>query len=226
MPEYLRLIVPMDLKYEPDAKSVYTDLGVMMLGDILERVSGTDLNSFVKGRILEPLKMRDTGYKPPESLKSRIAPTEFDSEWRKRLAWGEVHDENAAGLGGVAPHAGLFGTAPDLARFAAMLLNGGVFENRRYVAPLTLARFTRKGQVPDSSRALGWDTPSENSSAGTLMSKQAFGHTGFTGTSMWMDPQTRVFVIILTNRVHPTRENNKIREARPQITDAVMRGLN
>jgi beta-N-acetylhexosaminidase len=225
MPEYLNRILPMDLKYEPGTKSVYTDLGVMMLGDILERSSGMDINAFAKSRIFEPLKMRDTGYKPPEPLRARIAPTEIDNEWRKRLVWGEVHDENAFGLGGVAPHAGLFGTAPDLARFAAMLLNGGVFEHRRYISPGTLTEFTTRGSVPDSSRALGWDTPGLNSSAGTLMSKRAFGHTGFTGTSMWLDPETGVFVILLTNRVHPTRENNQIREARPQVADAVMRGL-
>jgi beta-N-acetylhexosaminidase len=225
MPEYLNRIVPMELKYEPGTKSVYTDLGVMMLGDILERVSGTDLNTFVKKRLFEPMKMLDTGFKPTDALKPRIAPTEFDKDWRKRLVSGEVHDENAAGVGGVAPHAGLFGTAPDLARFATMLLNRGVFENRRYISPSTLTLFSKRAGVPDSSRALGWDTPSENSSAGTLMSKQAFGHTGFTGTSMWMDPETGVFVIVLTNRVHPTRDNNQIREARPQIADAVMRGL-
>jgi CubicO group peptidase (beta-lactamase class C family) len=188
-------------------------------------VSGVDLDAFAKKRLFEPLKMRDTGFKPPESMKPRVAPTEIDNDWRKRLVWAEVHDENAAGLGGVAPHAGLFGTAPDLARFATMLLNGGVFENRRYVAPATVSLFSTRAGVPDSSRALGWDTPSENSSAGHLMSKRAFGHTGFTGTSMWMDPETGVFVIVLTNRVHPTRENNQIREARPQIADAVMRGL-
>lgn len=225
MPEYLARIVPMELKYEPGTKSVYTDLGVMMLGDILERVSGVDLNTFVKTRVFEPLKMRDTGYRPPESMRPRIAPTEIDNDWRKRLVWGEVHDENAFGLGGVAPHAGLFGTAPDLARFATMLLRGGVFEHRRYISPATLNLFETRAGIPDSSRALGWDTTSENSSAGTLMSKRAFGHTGFTGTSMWMDPETGVFVIILTNRVHPTRDNNLIREARPAIADAVMRGL-
>lgn len=223
--EYLNRIIPMELKYEPGTKSVYTDLGVMMLGDILERVSGTDLNSFVKKRLFEPMKMRDTGYKPPESMKPRIAPTEFDKDWRKRLVWGEVHDENAAGLGGIAPHAGLFGTAPDLARFATMLLNGGFFEGKRYIAPATLNLFITPANVPDSSRALGWDTKSATSSSGTLMSNRAFGHTGFTGTSMWMDPETGVFVIILTNRVNPTRENNQIREARPQIADAVIRGL-
>lgn len=225
LPEYLNRIIPMDLKYETGTKSVYTDLGVLMLGDILERVSGTDLNTFARTRLFEPMKMRDTGYKPPESLKARIAPTEIDKEWRKRLVWGEVHDENAAGLGGVAPHAGLFGAAEDLARFATMLLNGGVFENHRYISPATLAAFTTRANVPDSSRALGWDTPSENSSAGTLMSRRSFGHTGFTGTSMWMDPETKTFVVILTNRVHPTRDNNQIREARPAIADAVMRGL-
>ena len=106
-----------------------------------------------------------------------------------------------------------------------MLLNGGVFENRRYIAPLTLKEFTTRAGVPDASRALGWDTPGENSSSGTLMSKRAFGHTGFTGTSMWMDPESGVFVILLTNRVYPSRENNQIRETRPQIADAVMRGL-
>lgn len=225
LPEYLNRILPMELKYEPGTKSVYTDLGVMMLGEILERVSGSDLNTFVKQRLFQPMKMRDTGYKPPASMKLRIAPTEIDGDWRKRLVWGEVHDENAAGVGGIAPHAGLFGTASDLARFATMLLNGGVFENHRFVSPATVDLFTARGTVPGSSRALGWDTPSENSSAGTLMSKRAFGHTGFTGTSMWMDRETGVFVIILTNRVHPTRENNQIREARPQIADAVMRGL-
>ena len=225
MQGYLNRIIPMELTYEPGTKSIYTDLGVMMLGDILERVSGDDLNTFVRHRLFEPMKMRDTGFKPPDSMKPRIAPTEVDHEWRKQLVWGEVHDENAAGLGGVAPHAGLFGTAPDLARFATMLLNGGVFENRRYIAPATVSLFTTRASTPDSSRALGWDTPSENSSSGTLMSRRAFGHTGFTGTSMWMDPETGVFVILLTNRVYPTRENNLIREARPQIADAVMRGL-
>ena len=222
---YLARILKMDLKYEPGTKAVYTDLGVMMLGDILQRSAGMTIEEFVKRRLFDPMKMRDTGFRPPESLKPRIAPTEIDNEWRKRLVWGEVHDENAAGLGGVAPHAGLFGTAPDLARFATMLLNGGVFENRRYIAPVTLTTFVTNAGVPGASRALGWDTPAENSSAGALMSKRAFGHTGFTGTSMWMDPETGVFVIVLTNRVHPTRENNQIREARQQLADAVMRGL-
>jgi CubicO group peptidase (beta-lactamase class C family) len=128
-------------------------------------------------------------------------------------------------MGGIAPHAGLFGTAPDLARFAQMLVNGGVYDNKRFVSRETLEAFTRPAGVPSSSRALGWDTPDGTNSAGTLLSKSAFGHTGFTGTSMWIDPERRMFVILLTNRVHPTRENNAIRAVRRQVADAVVHGL-
>jgi CubicO group peptidase (beta-lactamase class C family) len=138
---------------------------------------------------------------------------------------GEVHDENAAALGGVAPHAGLFGTAGDLARFAQLLLHGGVFEHRRIVSRATLDLFTRRAGVPGSSRALGFDTKSENSSAGALFSEGSYGHTGFTGTSLWIDPQRELFVVLLTNRVHPTRENQAIRQLRPALADAVVRAL-
>ncbi|HSN89001.1 MAG TPA: serine hydrolase, partial [Thermoanaerobaculia bacterium] len=143
-----------------------------------------------------------------------------------RLIQGEVHDENAFALGGVAPHAGLFGTAGDLARFAQMLLVGGIFEGRRLVSRETVELFTRRAGIPGSDRALGWDTKSaEGSSAGTLFSSRSFGHTGFTGTSIWIDPERQLFVILLTNRVYPTRENNLIREARPAVADAVVRAL-
>ncbi|MFI5183823.1 MAG: serine hydrolase domain-containing protein, partial [Vicinamibacteria bacterium] len=145
--------------------------------------------------------------------------------WRGRLLRGEVHDENAFALGGVAPHAGLFGTAPDLARFAQMLVNGGVYEHRRIVSRETLEGFTRRAGVPDSSRALGWDTPSSGSSSGSLFSPRSFGHTGFTGTSLWIDPDRRLFLILLTNRVYPTRDNDGIRKARPAIADAVVHAL-
>src|SRR6185436_12049408 len=117
-------------------------------------------------QLLGPLAMQDTLFRPPASLLPRIAPTEFDAKWRKRMVHGEVHDENAAGLGGIAPHAGLFGTAPDLARFAQMLLNGGVFEQRRYVSRETVERFTARAGVPDSTRALGWDTMAPATSSG------------------------------------------------------------
>jgi beta-glucosidase-like glycosyl hydrolase/CubicO group peptidase (beta-lactamase class C family) len=222
---YLERIVGMDLDYEPGSKSVYSDLGVILLGEILERVAGESLETFAKRRLFVPLGMKDTGYRPPPQLLPRIAPTEQDDKWRKRLVRGEVHDENAFALGGIAPHAGLFGSAPDLARFAQMLLNGGVYDHKRLVSRATVERFTRRAGVPGSSRALGWDTPSEGSSAGTLLSARSFGHTGFTGTSMWMDPERKLFVILLSNRVHPSRENNAIREVRRAVADAVVRGV-
>jgi CubicO group peptidase (beta-lactamase class C family) len=158
-------------------------------------------------------------------LLPRIAPTELDP-WRGRVVHGEVHDENAAALGGVAPHAGLFSTAGDLAIFAQFLLDGGVACDERWLRGDTVARFARRSErVPGSSRALGWDTPSEQSSAGRYFSAGSFGHTGFTGTSLWIDPERELFAVLLTNRVHPTRENRKIVELRPRFHDAVVRAL-
>jgi CubicO group peptidase (beta-lactamase class C family) len=222
---YVQRIAAMDLVYPPGSQSVYSDLGVILLGEILERAAGRPLEDFVRERILEPLGMRDTLFRPPASLAARIAPTEFDP-WRGRMVHGEVHDENAFALGGAAPHAGLFGTAGDLSRFAQMLLNGGVLDDRRIVSRETVGLFTRRAGIPGSDRALGWDTRSaEGSSAGTFFSSRSFGHTGFTGTSIWIDPERNLFVILLTNRVHPTRENNLIRQARPTVADAVVRAL-
>jgi CubicO group peptidase (beta-lactamase class C family) len=221
--EFVARIEAMDLAYPPGSKSVYSDLGIILLGEILERLVGQPLEVLARERVLEPLGMRDTLFLPPARLRPRIAPTEFDP-WRGRLIQGEVHDENAYAMGGAAPHAGLFGTAGDLARLAQMLLDGGVLEGRRIVSRETVELFTRRAGIPDSDRALGWDTKSaEGSSAGTLFSPRSFGHTGFTGTSIWMDPDRRLYVILLTNRVHPTRENNLIREARPAVADAVVR---
>ena len=227
--DYLRRIEAMPLAYAPGTKSEYSDLGVILLGEILERVAGMPLDAFVRDHVFEPLGMGQTGFLPqphaPELL-ARIAPTERDP-WRGRLVHGEVHDENAYAMGGVAPHAGLFSTAGDLARFAQMLLYGGVLDHRRIVSHATVDAFTRRaGLVPGSSRALGWDTKSATgSSAGTLFSDRAYGHTGYTGTSLWIDPQRDLFVILLTNRVHPTRDNNLIRKVRPAVADAVVDAL-
>ena len=221
---YVEHIEKMDLAYEPGTKSLYSDLGLILLGEILQRVAGEPIDAFARNRILEPLGMKDTRYKPPPSLLPRIAPTENDP-WRGRVVRGEVHDENAHAMGGIAPHAGLFGTAPDLARFAQMLVNGGVYDHTRLVSRETLEAFTRPAGVPGSSRALGWDTPDGTNSAGALLGTRAYGHTGFTGTSMWIDPERKLFVILLTNRVHPTRENNAIRAVRRQVADAVVHGL-
>jgi CubicO group peptidase (beta-lactamase class C family) len=222
---YLERIQAMDLVYPPGSRSEYSDLGIILLGAILEGAAGQPLEAFVRARVFGPLGMRDTLFRPPAGLRPRIAPTEFDP-WRGRLIQGEVHDENAFAMGGVAPHAGLFSTAGDLARFARMLLNGGSLDGRRTLSRQTVELFTRRAGIPGSDRALGWDTKSaEGSSAGTLLSSRSFGHTGFTGTSIWIDPERQLFIILLTNRVHPTRENNLIREARPAVADAVVRAL-
>jgi CubicO group peptidase (beta-lactamase class C family) len=204
---------------------VYSDLGILLLGEVLERVTGKELEELARTEVLDPLGMSDTMYRPPPSLKSRIAPTEQDS-WRGRLVHGEVHDENAFGLGGVAPHAGLFSTARSLAALAQMMLNGGAYDGKRILNAETIALFTRRvNLVPESSRALGWDTPSEPSAAGKLFSYSSYGHTGFTGTSLWIDPERELFAILLTNRVHPTRENRKIFDLRPAFHDAVQQAV-
>jgi uncharacterized protein YbbC (DUF1343 family)/beta-glucosidase-like glycosyl hydrolase len=226
---YLERIQAMPLVDPPGTVEKYSDLGVILLGQILERVAGQPLEDFARDRIFAPLGMRDTFYRPltrGPGVAARIAPTENDP-WRGRVLRGDVHDENAFALGGVAPHAGLFSTASDLARFVQMLEWGGVYDQRRLVSRSTVESFTRlAGVVPGSSRALGWDTKSvTGSSAGTLYSAGSFGHTGYTGTSIWVDPDRQLFVILLTNRVHPTRENNQIRQARPAVADAVVRAL-
>lgn len=219
---YLEHIAATDLEVGPRERSIYSDLGVLLLGEILERESGRGLAELVEDEVLDPLGLADTGYLPVDSLRKRIAATEFDA-WRGRLPHGEVHDENTHALGGVAPHAGLFGTARDVAAFAQTMLNGGGYGERRIANANTVTLFTRRAElVPGSSRALGWDTPSDPSSAGRYLSARSYGHTGFTGTSLWIDPELELIVVLLTNRVHPTRENIAIRRLRPAIHDAVV----
>jgi beta-N-acetylhexosaminidase len=221
--ETIRKILNLTLKYETGGKAEYSDLGIILLGDIIEKLTGMTLDALSDERIFRPLGMSHTLFNPPVSIRSQIAPTERDL-WRRRLLRGEVHDENTFAMGGVAGHAGLFGTSGDLAVFCQMILNGGVYDHHRVVFRSTLDKFTARQQGPDnSSRALGWDTPSEGSSAGTLLSSKAFGHTGFTGTSIWIDPSRELFMVLLTNRVYPTRNNNAIREFRRHFADAVVK---
>ena len=219
--DILRRILETPLEHPPGSRSLYSDLGFILLGAVVERACGESLDRLAQEQIFRPLGMGRTCFQPPAAWKPRIAPTEMDP-WRKRLLRGEVHDENACAMGGVAAHAGLFGTAPDLAVFCQALLNGGIYNHRRIVKRSTLETFTRRQAGPrDSSRALGWDTPSPNSSAGNRLSRQCYGHTGFTGTSLWIDPTRRLFIVFLTNRVHPSRENNTIQSARRQLADTV-----
>ena len=214
--EALALVDTTALLKQPGDTFVYSDLGAITLTQAVEAITGQRLNDFLDSRLFGPLGMRSTRYLPPESWRERIAPTEHDTVFRHRLLRGEVHDENAGRLGGVSGHAGLFSTAPDLARFATWLLR------LRTIDSLHVRDFTRKqGIPPGSSRALGWDTPSDNSSAGTKMGPNAFGHTGFTGTSIWFDPDRNLFIVLLTNRVNPTRANTKIFQVRRRVADLV-----
>lgn len=220
--EFERAICRLPLEYEPRTKSIYSDLGFMLLGFILEHEATLDERLQVLRHQMGLVE--DIQFHPPASWTHRTAPTEIDP-WRGRLLVGEVHDENAAALGGAAGHAGLFGTVAAVGQYARHLLqilDGKVGIVRRG----TLETFiTRRGDVPGSSRALGWDTMLPASSCGSRMSPRAFGHTGFTGTSLWIDPDRAVYTVLLTNRVHPSRANDALRQIRPAVHDAVMREL-
>jgi beta-N-acetylhexosaminidase len=221
----LRMIFAEPLEYEPGTKMVYSDLGIILMAEIIQRLTGRTLDDLAHEYIFTPLGMNDSMYRPPRKLWPQIAPTEFDSTWRHRLIQGEVHDENAFAIGGVSGHAGVFSTAPDLAAFCQMLLNGGVYAHQRILKRATIAQFTAPQQLSSGARTLGWVVPTEGSSSGHYFSPHSFGHTGFTGTSIWIDADRQVFVVLLTNRVNPTRENHKIAEVRPALHDAVMQAL-
>jgi CubicO group peptidase (beta-lactamase class C family) len=223
---FLARVAALPLEYEPGSQSLYGDLGFILLGAAIERVSGRALDAWVLDEVLDPLGMTTTRFLPPEAWKGRIAPTELDG-WRGRLLRGEVHDENAYAMGGVAPHAGLFSTAADLGRLAQLLLDGGTAGGRRLASRRTVAQFTERAGIPGSTWALGWDTPTRNgySAGGTRLSGRAFGHLGFTGTSLWIDPERELYVVLLTNRVHPSRENIRIRAVRPAVMDAVVEAV-
>ena len=215
-----RLFLNTPLDTLPGVRMAYSDIGFILLGKLVERVSGESLDRYVVTHVFQPLGMRDTRYMPPRTERYRTAPTEIDP-WRGRKLNGEVHDENAYALGQVSGHAGLFSTARDLEKLASAYLNGGAFGAGRLARAETIRQFTTVIDSTFSSRALGWDTPSENSSAGHFIRRPAFGHTGFTGTSIWIDPARDLFVILLTNRVNPTRENRKIGAVRTALADAV-----
>ena len=241
--EYREAFAALEPDYEPGddgETTVYSDIGFMTLGFLMEEVTGQPLDYYLHESVFRPLGMRETWFDPPRSLHRRTAPTEVDTVYRHRHVHGEVHDENAHALHGVAGHAGLFSSARDLAKFAAWILAAAREgrdlpvtarpapgpDARSFSArldspsPETVARFTARA-APASSRALGWDTPSGRSSAGDYFGEGAFGHTGFTGTSFWVDPELDLFVVLLTNRVNPTRDNRKHIELRRAVHDAV-----
>jgi CubicO group peptidase (beta-lactamase class C family) len=222
------------LEYAPRSRAVYSDLGFILLGFILEDVRAP---SRAPGR-LDPAASLAAQFRkvasfvspdpltfnPPRDWRPRIAPTEHDA-WRGRTLIGEVHDENAWALGGAAGHAGLFGTAAAVGGFARAVLRTATGE-RVLARPATLQEFIRRrGEVPASSRALAWDTMLPTSSCGTRLSSSSVGHTGFTGTSLWIDFERDLYVVLLTNRVHPTRDNNSIRPIRAAFHDSVVDAL-
>ncbi len=197
----------------PGERFVYSDIGYFLLGDIVRRVSGQTLDEFTRDRIFKPLGMNDTGFKPDPSLIPRIAPTELCTQYGwpcegddMKMLRGVVHDPTARRMQGVAGHAGLFSTAHDLSIFVRMLLNGGEYNGVRILSPLAVDRMISPS-TPENERnvrGLGWDMDSSYSSnRGELLPLGSFGHTGWTGTSLWIDPATRMFVVFLSNRNHP-----------------------
>jgi beta-glucosidase-like glycosyl hydrolase/CubicO group peptidase (beta-lactamase class C family) len=223
--EILTRVFAEPLVSEPGTKIEYSDLGFMLLGEIVERLTGGTIEKFAREDIFAPLGMSHSIFNPPQALRSRIAPTENDTTYRKRQLQGEVDDGNAYAMGGIAGHAGLFTTANDLAVFAQMMLNGGIYAHQRIFPRSLVEQFTTSQKIGDSSRALGWDVPTDNSSSGHYFSQRTFGHNGFTGTSIWTDPEKDLFVILLTNRVYPSAANDKIRQVRPAVHDAILSAL-
>ena len=224
--EVINDIYKTPLSYEPGSKTVYSDLGFITLAKIVEQVTGKGFDVFCKEEIFIPLQMNSTFFNPSDSLQYKIAPTEYDNYWRNKLVWGKVHDETSALLNGVTGHAGLFSTAEDISNLLQLLLNSGTFNGYQIIKPETVKLFTTR-YSEKSTRALGWDTKSEEkSSAGNIFDITSFGHLGFTGTSIWIDPTRKLFVVFLTNRVYPTRENKRLYKVRPALHDAVINALN
>ncbi|MCC7230880.1 MAG: beta-lactamase family protein [Fimbriimonadaceae bacterium] len=242
--EVIAAIYADKLAYPTGTKTVYSDLGMITFGKLIEKLSGREFTSFLNERVFQPLKMSTSLYAPVDQIRAHCAPTEAVEPWRTELrnlrgtntdevralekepdgtSWirGEVHDPNAAVLAGVAGHAGLFSTLDDLARFMAMLLKKG----DGLISTPTVELFTRR-QSDASSRALGWDTNfMHDASAGKLFSETSFGHTGYTGTSVWGDFENETFCILLTNRVHPTSANTKIIPFRTKFHDGVFQAI-
>ncbi|HET7613732.1 MAG TPA: serine hydrolase domain-containing protein [Gemmatimonadaceae bacterium] len=222
--QYLAQINARPLQYAPGTSMIYSDWDMILLQLVMERITGKTLDVLATEKIFRPLGMIDTQFQPPISLRPRIAPTQVDDA-RGGLLWGTVHDENAWAMGGVAGHAGLFSTAKDLALFSMMILNGGEGVNGvRIVKPATIARWTAR-QGKESTRTLGWDSPEGGSSAGQFFSPWSFGHTGFTGTSIWIDPEKDLFVVVLTNRVNPTGNNTRHVQLRRDVADVVQQAV-
>jgi CubicO group peptidase (beta-lactamase class C family) len=248
--QLLRAALAVPLTADPNTRPEYSDIGFMILSEVLERLAGESLDRFCQREVFGPLGMTNTTFNPPAETRQQIPPTADEREqecgagaparekpasarppgaspnspsrFRSKIIQGEVQDENAFVLGGVAAHAGLFSTAEDLAKFAHTMLGGG----RPILRPETVALFTRRQSAPHAtSRALGWDTPSSASQSGKYFGPNSFGHLGYTGTSLWIDPDRQLSVTLLTNRTWPDCSNRAIRQVRPRFHDALIESL-
>ena len=220
--ELLSAAFATSLVADPGAKAEYSDIGFIILGVALARIAEESLDRFCQHEVFGPLAMMHTAFNPPSAWRASIPPTADDQSFRHRIIQGEVQDENASVLGGVAPHAGLFASAGDLAIFAHAMLSGGC----PILRPETVTLFARRESSPaGTSRALGWDTPSSPSQSGKYFSSNAFGHLGYTGTSLWIDPDRQLSITLLTNRTWPDRKNEAIKQLRPKFHDAVVESL-
>jgi CubicO group peptidase (beta-lactamase class C family) len=221
-----RACLELPLESEPGTRAEYSDPGFILLGKALEVLAGESLAKWSRRELFEPLGMIATLFCPPPHDRPSIPPTEEDTVWRHRVIQGEVQDENAAVLRGVAGHAGLFSNVPDLLRFAAEILRAELGPGAAEAGPslfnrATVETFAERQAPAGSSRALGWDTPSENSTAGRHFSRQSIGHLGFSGSSLWIDLADHIAVVLLTNRTWPDRSNRLIREVWPVFHDAI-----
>jgi len=220
--ELLQQALQIPLAAAPGSRAEYSDIGFILLGQALEKLSGEPLDRFCQREIFAKLNLAHTCFNPPAGRKLAIPPTEDDRTFRHRLIQGEVNDENASVMGGVAGHAGCFSTALDVSVFAQCMLQGG----SPLVKKETLEIFTRRQDTPTgTSRALGWDTPSQPSQSGKYFSSRSYGHLGYTGTSLWIDPDRQLSTALLTNRTWPDRGSQSIKQIRPAFHDAVIEAL-
>ena len=217
--DLLQAALAVPLEADPETRTEYSDIGFIILGAALERIADESLQSFCERIVFGPLGMHHTTYCPPAELRPSIPPSEDDREFRKRIIQGEVQDENASVLGGVAGHAGLFSNAADLAVFAHCMLQNG----RPILRPETVKLFTRRHSA--GLRPLGWDIPSAPSQSGRYFSPRSFGHLGYTGTSLWIGPERQLAVVLLTNRTWPDKQSQLIKQVRPLFHDAVVEAL-
>jgi CubicO group peptidase (beta-lactamase class C family) len=218
----LRLAYQTPLETDPGTRAEYSDIGFILLGELLQRIAGETVATFCSRDIFAPLAMSSTFFNPAKAMRQEIPPTVNDESFRRRIIQGEVHDENASVMGGVSGHAGVFSNTSDLMKFCVGILSEGqtIFREE------TVRLFTRRQlSPPGTSRALGWDTPSPPSQSGKHFSAGSFGHLGYTGTSLWIDGDREIAIALLTNRTWPDRQSQSIKQVRPAFHDALMEEL-